>query len=37
LFEIARSQRGRIVISAPNFLQLLYSAKKSPFFLDLVP
>src|SRR5215831_8456154 len=33
LFEIARAQRGRIVISAPNSLQLLCSQRKVPFFL----
>ena len=37
LFEIARAQRGRIVISAPNSLQLLCSQRRVPFFLDLVP
>ena len=37
LFEIARSQRGRVVISAPNSLQLLCSQRRVPFFLDLVP
>src|SRR5262249_25285118 len=38
LFEIARAQRGRIVISAPNSLQLLCSQRRVPFswisFLD---
>src|SRR5215813_12062939 len=33
VFEIARSQRGRGVISAPNYSQSLVFARKSPVFL----